>query len=129
MFEQKRSRRNSHMFNVTNLICIPYEGGYSACYYRWKSDLNQNIKMTTVELAGRGRRIKEPSYVNITEAVEDIYRNIAPMVAQEEYVMFGHSMGSVLAFEVMQKIIKRGDRLPKHIILSGSDPIHRRKKA
>ncbi len=108
---------------LINLICIPYAGGYSTCYSMWKKYLNKKINMITLEHSGRGARMKEPLYDNFQEAVEDIYRRLAPMTGQASYVMYGHSMGSILVFEVIQKLIENGNQLPYHIILSGSSPI------
>ena len=52
------------------LFCFPYGGGSAAVYYDWKQYLNENIELYAVELAARGRRIHEPNYNSVDDAVD-----------------------------------------------------------
>ena len=48
------------------LICLPYAGGSSTYYNRWRQFLPPNIEMCIYELAGRGARASEPTiYKNL----------------------------------------------------------------
>lgn len=101
------------------LICLPYAGGSKAVYYNWKGKFNNNIKLEPIELKGRGSRYSEGYYTDLEDAVNDIYLNIKDKIINEEYAIFGHSMGSLLAFELYYKILESGGRIPKHIFFSG----------
>ncbi|QAA33940.1 thioesterase II family protein [Clostridium manihotivorum] len=101
------------------LFCLPYAGGSEAIYYRWKRHLNSSIKLVPIELKGRGKRFGEEFYESLEEAVEDIFENIKDQILQDEYAIYGHSMGSVLAYELYYKIRNEKLNTPKHMFFSG----------
>ena len=101
------------------LFCLPYAGGSESIYYKWKKYLNPFIELEPIELKGRGRRYNEPLYETLDEAVEDIFMNIKSKILNEEYMIYGHSMGSLLAYEIYYKIKDNALRKPKHIFFSG----------
>lgn len=101
------------------LFCLPYAGGSEAIYYNWEKYLDSSIKLNTIELKGRGRRFNEIFYETLDEAVEDILRNIKDKIKDEEYAIYGHSMGSILAYELYYKICNENVKMPKHIFFSG----------
>lgn len=101
------------------LFCLPYAGGYAAIYYKWKKVLNENIQLEPVELKGRGTRYSEGFYTDFEDAVNDIYVNIKDKIIDDDYAIFGHSMGGLLAFELYYKIVENGDKIPNHIFFSG----------
>lgn len=101
------------------LFCLPYAGGSKAIYYKWKSEFNYNIELEPIELKGRGVRYGEGFYTDFEEAVNDIYLKIKDKIIDDKYAIFGHSMGSLLAFELYYKIVDNGGKIPKHIFFSG----------
>lgn len=102
------------------LICIPYAGGSEVIYYSWRKRLEPEIKVIPVKLKGRGSRFCENFYETLEEAVDDIFEQIKDEIDGEEYGIFGHSMGGVLAYELYYKIVKEGYDIPKHMFFSGS---------
>ncbi len=110
------------MENIVSLICIPHAGGSASCYMKWKHYLNNNIEFIPVELRGRGKRITEPLYQSMEEAIDDVFHRIERFIRAGDYILFGHSMGGVIAYGVAQKIIQRRERSPAHIILSSAIP-------
>lgn len=104
------------------LFCLPYAGGSSSIYYNWGKYLNQSIKLYPVELKGRGKRFQEDFYENLEDTVDDIFHNIKNLIIDNDYAIYGHSMGSLLAYELYYKINKMGARKPKHIFFSGNKP-------
>ena len=106
-----------------NLFCIPFAGGSASIYYKWRNYLGDKINIIPIELAGRGRRINELFKETIQETVDDIYNYIKDQL-YEPYILFGHSMGSILTFELINKIIKEKDNLPSKVFYSGRKPPH-----
>ncbi|AGK96289.1 thioesterase II family protein [Clostridium pasteurianum] len=100
------------------LFCIPHAGGSAASYSKWQNYINPSIEICPIELAGRGKRFKEEPYNNIGEAVEDIY-NIIKKDLDREYAFFGHSMGSLIAYELTHYIMQLENKPPEHIFFSG----------
>lgn len=110
------------------LFCLPHAGGSSLMIYnKWKKFFASSIDIIPVELAGRGRRINEPHYNDFQDAVNDIYSKIKDLL-DLPYAFFGHSLGSVLAYEVTKKIISCGHSQPFHIFFSGRYPPHIKKE-
>lgn len=101
------------------LFCLPYAGGSEAIYYKWKKFLDPSIELVPLALKGRGKRFGEDFYGNLEEAVEDIFENIKDRIVDEDYAIYGHSMGSLLAYELYYKISEQNFRKPIHIFFSG----------
>ena len=72
-----------------------------------------------IELAGKGLRLTENMYDSFGEAVEDLYNYITFNIRCSNYAIFGHSMGSTLAYELAKKITYNNIQLPSHLFLSG----------
>ena len=101
------------------LFIFPFAGGAVASYNVWRPYHNPDIEYRAIELAARGRRMREPNYNSIDDAVDDVLRIIKDELTAGPYVLYGHSMGTMIAFELAYKIKKSGLPGPKHIIFSG----------
>jgi surfactin synthase thioesterase subunit len=101
------------------LFLFPYAGGAAASYNQWKQYLDPSIEYRSIELAARGRRMREPNYNSIDDAVDDVLNIIKNELTQTTYALFGHSMGSMVAFELAYKIKMNNLPMPVHLFLSG----------
>lgn len=101
------------------LFCLPYAGGSETIYYKWKNYLQPFIEVVPIELKGRGKRFSEFFYESLEEAVEDIFENIKDKIVDNDYAIYGHSMGSLLAYELYYKICNENAKMPKHMFFSG----------
>ncbi|MCP5051430.1 MAG: thioesterase [bacterium] len=106
------------MSNV-KLYCFPYAGGAASGYNQWKRFLDPGTELRAIELAARGRRMRDPNYNTIDDAVDDVFGIIKDELNQGPYALCGHSMGSMIAFELAYKIKENGLPGPLHIIFSG----------
>lgn len=108
-----------------SLICLPYAGGSAQVYKRWTNRLHPDVRLVPAELAGRGSRMDEPFYVDAAEAVRDLL----PLVLEtahrsDSYALFGHSMGSLLGYEVLHALREEGFPLPAAVFFSGRGAPH-----
>ncbi len=102
------------------LFCIPFAGGMASAYNEWKTLISEEITIIPIELKGRGKRFVEKMYESFDEIVEDVYQCIRHNVATyEEYGVFGHSMGAVIAYELFYYIEQKGMKKPSLLCLSG----------
>ena len=101
------------------LFCIPYAGGSSTVFYKWKNYLPETINVVPVDYKGHGRRFAEELSMTMEEVVEDLFHRIIQDFDGEEYSFYGHSMGSIAAYELYYKIKESGFRGPEHIFFSG----------
>lgn len=93
-------------------------------YSKWKKKLNSSIDLKLIELAGRGKRYSESFYDSFPSAIEDIYTIVKSELDDTNYALWGHSMGSLLVFELAYKLKEMGYKEPVHIFLSGRYPPH-----
>lgn len=105
---------------------MPYAGGSSAIYNRWKESLSHNIELMPIELAGRGVRINEPLYNRRSDAVNDVFSLVEKHLTRDPYMIFGHSMGALMTFELAHKIKESGLPNPSHLFFSGASAPHLR---
>ncbi len=105
------------------LICFPYAGGSSAIYSKWRQHLNGGIELIPVELSGHGRRFGEPLYDSIEKIKEDVLEALKEENI-EEAALFGHSLGSIIAYEVAHELQAKLGVQPKHIFFSGKKAPH-----
>ncbi|MDE7425931.1 MAG: thioesterase [Lachnospiraceae bacterium] len=101
------------------LFCIPYAGGSSTIYYKWKKCFPEFITIIPMEYKGHGRRLAELMDCSIEEVVDDLCVIVSQYLDGEDYAFYGHSMGSIVAFEMYHKMKKEGFKEPKHIFFSG----------
>jgi len=107
----------------TILFCLPYAGGSARIYAKWRKFLNSSVELFPIELAGRGKRFNEPFYSTMDEAIHDIYSQIKDKL-NHPFAIYGHSMGSLLAYELSYKIQQTNGLSPLHIFFSGGKPPH-----
>jgi len=104
------------------LFCFPYAGGSGSFYSLWRKYLLSNIELVPVELAGRGKRIKENHYTDLYEAIEDLYNIVNKDISNSEYAFLGHSMGCHIAYYLAHKLKSNTGQNPRHIFFSGMYP-------
>jgi surfactin synthase thioesterase subunit len=104
------------------LLCFPYAGGSGVKFLPWKKYLN-GIEVIPVDPPGRGRRMAEPLCQTIREMVDDLQMQVENLLGRaEEYAVYGHSMGTLLIYELLHKLSGKGFRMPVHVFLSGKNP-------
>lgn len=102
------------------LFCLPHAGGSAMIYARWLETVVSAIKVVPLELPGRGTRFKDRQYEAIGPLVDELYRKVSQQIAGgADYALFGHSMGALLAYELTRRIAASGERMPRHLIVSG----------
>lgn len=102
------------------LFLLPFAGGnrYSYDFLLRQMDTNL-IDSHPLELPGRGGRIDEKLIFNLEEAIADYLQQIQDRRTNDPYLIFGHSMGAVLGFQIVMKLEAEGD-VPMVFIASGN---------
>jgi medium-chain acyl-[acyl-carrier-protein] hydrolase len=103
----------------TRLFCFPYAGGSATIYNKWLEYLDPSIELIPVELAGRGRRIRESLYRDIPDLIRDVFSYVFSRVGRSPYALFGHSLGGMICYELAQETRARKLAPPDHLFLSG----------
>jgi external thioesterase TEII len=100
------------------LFLLHFAGGnlYSFDFIR---PLLKNFEVITLELPGRGKRVREPLLRDFDLAAEDMYNQILNRLASRNFLIYGHSMGAYLALRVSNMLIKV-QRYPDYLLVSGN---------
>jgi amino acid adenylation domain-containing protein len=101
------------------LVCFPYAGGGIASYAGWVDDLPEDVDLVCVQPPGRGARLTEPPLWWLDELV----MAVGPRLAADPHphtVLFGHSLGAVVAFEVARWLRRNGHAGPSALMVAGS---------
>jgi pyochelin biosynthetic protein PchC len=103
---------------MNSIFLFPYGGGSAASYRYYIDRFPSHIgRVTPVELPGRGRKAHESHATSLQECAAVALEQIDPV--NEGYVLHGHCMGALLAFEAIKVLEARGRPLPRFMVASG----------
>ena len=102
------------------LFCLAFAGASAAVYASWDKHLAPDIELCLIELPGRGIRLQESLQHDFEKVLEDIYKSAEPWLNSVPYAIFGHSLGALLGYELVCKLIATGYPAPVHLFLSGT---------
>ena len=101
-----------------NLICLPFTGASIYSYRDITTNIADFINIIPVELPGRGKRISEPLISDIYRMTDDIFHQIK-MHTNIPYAFYGHSLGTLLGFLLVKRILNENLPQPLHLFFSG----------
>lgn len=100
------------------VVCLPHAGG-SASFYRPVADLLEGVaEGWAVQYPARQDRLREPQLGSMAELAAAVAAELAPHAARRPLTLFGHSMGSVVAFEAA-RLLERAGTPVHHLVASG----------
>lgn len=100
------------------LWCVPFAGGGAAVWHPWAAPFAGLAEVVAVRLPGRENRLSEAPLNRLVQIIPLLLELIAPY-AVEDYVLCGHSLGGLIAFELTHALRAQGLRLPRALIVSG----------
>lgn len=103
------------------LFCFPYAGAGASVYRLWHKGLPDEVEVCAIQLPGRESRMGEPLLRRIDRMVEELVPALEPLLAVP-YMLFGHSMGAVLAAETVKFLKEASMATPQHLIVSARRP-------
>lgn len=106
------------------LVCFPFAGGGANFYRRWPEFFFKDIEIYAVQLPGRETRLREACVETAEEVSAAVIDEILACCRQRPLVLFGHSMGSLLAYDVATRLKKYYEREPKALFVSGRQAPH-----
>jgi medium-chain acyl-[acyl-carrier-protein] hydrolase len=109
------------------LFCFPYAGGGVGIFRSWSGSLSPDVEIVGIRMPGRESRLAEPPYTRWQPLVDDLSIELWPLF-DRPFVLFGHSFGAMLAYEIASAICQRG-RLPEALIVSACRPPHERARS
>lgn len=123
--------QNTKPENV-RLFVFPHGGGSPSQYREWQTFLGEDCKVYIASLPGRGARFLEDPIADMPTLIASLSEAILPLLGPCN-VFFGHSLGSIIAYELatvlesdhakkLQKLIVSAKNAPH--VLSNAPQLH-----
>lgn len=102
------------------LVCCPHAGGGANYFRPWAALLPPGLGLWALQYPGREERLGEPPCTAMEPLLHDLMQGLEAL-APVPYVLFGHSMGAAVAFELSLRLQRHG-RAPVALLLSSHPP-------
>jgi surfactin synthase thioesterase subunit len=99
------------------LFCFSYAGGGASVFRTWNEGLPPDVDVWAAQLPGRETRVAEPPLRRMPALVDELYDAITEHL-DRPYMLFGHSMGALVAFELARRLRDAGRPEPLHLFLA-----------
>ncbi|MEC5308287.1 thioesterase II family protein [Bacillus thuringiensis] len=104
------------------IFCFHWAGG-NAQFFQKAFEFDDNrYEVCSIELPGRDKSFTHPLYHNMNNLLDDLIEDIGYFINEKDYAFFGHSMGGLIAYELSNKLKKKGYQSPKYLFLSACNP-------
>lgn len=114
---------NSQSRGQMRLFGFPHAAGSPALFSRWPGLLPPEVQVWGASLPGRGNRLREPPCERLSALVEGMGQAIVPLL-DRPFAFYGHSMGTLVGFELARWLRRRGHPQPAHLFASSRAAPH-----
>ncbi|MBN3722582.1 thioesterase II family protein [Burkholderia sp. Ac-20379] len=95
------------------LFCLAHAGGAVSLYRRWQQALPHGVELVPLELPGHGTRRTVPPIAQWPALLETMRAELqARRDPERAFALFGHSMGSLIAYELIHALREHGGGTP-----------------
>jgi len=108
------------MKKMITLFCLPFAGGNKYSYREFSEKAPPFIKVITLDYPGRGSRMKDSLLTDIEELTNDLYHQVIHLPVNQEYAIYGHSLGGLMAYKLARKLVDNGHTPPLHLFITGT---------
>ena len=84
------------------LICIPYGGGWSTIFHPWESVMDESVALVPVMFPGRGARMEEESYKDLTALIADAAKELSDI--KLPLYIYGGCFGGMCGYEIIRTL-------------------------
>ncbi|MEN0067979.1 MAG: alpha/beta fold hydrolase [Myxococcota bacterium] len=99
------------------LICFGPAGRGTSDFHAWRERLPGGLDVLPVVLPGRERRLSDPLATTWPELLNPLSDRLADLVETSDYVVYGHSMGAWVGYELVRRFRAMGVPMPLHLVV------------
>ena len=108
------------------LFVFPHAGaGASSYHFLARACKNPRIEVNLIQYPGREMRIREQPMKEMPTMVRSLEEDLLPFFSDKPFILFGHSMGALVSYELTRSLAANGGPSPLHLFLSGRQAPHR----
>ncbi len=108
---------------AVRLYALPYAGAGTLAYEGWRCSLPAHVACVPARLPGRESRMSEPALTDLHSAAQQATAALLPRL-QPPYVLYGHSMGALLALHVLRDLERRNVEPPIGLVVAARPAPH-----
>jgi acyl transferase domain-containing protein/surfactin synthase thioesterase subunit/acyl carrier protein len=105
------------------LVCVPGTGGDANNYAGWDRGLPEDLEVYAVDLPGRKQGTSELPLASVGDIVDWIIPSLREQDGRS-FMLYGHDLGAIVAFEAVRRLRREGARLPDHLFVSAAMAPH-----
>jgi surfactin synthase thioesterase subunit len=110
-----------HGGSALSLVCLPHAGGGASAFRNWQHHLPDHVGVLAIQYPGHEGRWSEPLCVTPDDLVAPLADALTRSVSGD-VVLFGHSFGALVAFELARALRRIGGVRLRHLFVSASRP-------
>ncbi|WP_326822360.1 thioesterase II family protein [Streptosporangium sp. NBC_01756] len=103
------------------LLCFPHAAGSASFFRPWARELT-GFDVHAVQYPGRADRFADDLPTDLVAMAKGLRESLEPLT-DRPIVLFGHSMGAIVAYEVARLLETTGVDVP-HLVVSGARAAH-----
>ena len=103
-----------------NLFCLPHAGGSKYAYQPFVEAAPSFMNVRLLEYPGRGDKLRQTPLTDAVALAKLLLSEIRDEL-DVPYVVYGHSMGTLIGLLMLRKIKEAGYKMPKFAFFTGSE--------
>jgi surfactin synthase thioesterase subunit len=95
------------------IFCFPPLGTGAQIFHSWSQHLPSDVEVMPIEYPGRNIRMSEPLQTDLVAMAKQCATDLLPLFTEVPFVLFGHSMGAWVAYEVGQELRRKQEEVDR----------------
>ncbi|MBT0774014.1 thioesterase [Kineosporia sp. J2-2] len=103
---------------AVRLVCLPHAGGGPSSFRAWDALLPASVELLAACYPGREERFTDPPVAGLADSGRAVAEALRPLL-DRPWIAFGHSMGTIVAYETVRQLKDLGLPEPVRLYVSG----------